>query len=73
MVPLPGDGGSRVLTEASAASAHGSSGSAVFAGNVDVLSVSTHSPSGVVADRGGPVYYQQQVLSTLSRTALGVP
>jgi hypothetical protein len=47
-------------------------GLAVSAGNVYVLSVSTHYPSTVTADEGGPVYYQQQVLSTLSRTALGV-
>jgi hypothetical protein len=26
----------------------------------------------VTADEGGPVYYQQQVLSTLSRAALGL-
>ncbi len=38
-------------------------GLAVSAGNVYVLSVSTHYPSGVQADEGGPVYYQQQVLS----------
>jgi hypothetical protein len=47
-------------------------GLAISAGNVYVLSVSTHYPSTVVADEGGPVYYQQQVLSTLSRTALGI-
>jgi hypothetical protein len=47
-------------------------GLAISAGNVYVLSVSTHYPSVVVADEGGPVYYQQQVLSTLSRTALGI-
>jgi hypothetical protein len=47
-------------------------GLAVSAGNVYVLSVSTHYPSAVVADEGGPVYYQQQVLSTLNRTALGI-
>ncbi len=47
-------------------------GLAISAGNVYVLSVSTHYPSAVVADEGGPVYYQQQVLSTLSRTALGI-
>ena len=47
-------------------------GLAVSAGNVYVLSVSTHYPSTVTADEGGPVYYQQQVLSTMSRTALGV-
>jgi hypothetical protein len=47
-------------------------GLAVSAGNVYVLSVSTHYPSSVTADEGGPVYYQQQVLSTLSRAAMGI-
>jgi uncharacterized protein (DUF427 family) len=47
-------------------------GLTVSAGNVYVMSVSTHYPSPVIADEGGPVYYQQQVLSTLSRTALGI-
>jgi hypothetical protein len=47
-------------------------GLAVSVGNVYVLSVSTHYPSSVTADEGGPVYYQQQVLSTLSRSALGL-
>jgi hypothetical protein len=47
-------------------------GLAVSAGNVYVLSVSTHYPSSVQADEGGPVYYQQQVLSTISRAALGI-
>ena len=47
-------------------------GLAVSAGNVYVLSVSTHYPSGVQADEGGPVYYQQQVLSTVPRSALGL-
>jgi len=47
-------------------------GLAISAGNIYVLSVSTHYPSPVVADEGGPVYYQQQVLSTLNRTALGI-
>jgi len=32
------------------------------------LFVSTHYPSGVTADEGGPVYYQQQVLSTVARS-----
>jgi hypothetical protein len=36
------------------------------------LMVSTHYPSPtVVADGGGPVYYQQQVLSTVPRAGLG--
>ncbi len=41
--------------------------------NVYTLAVSTHYPSGVImADGGVPVYYQQQVLETVSRTALGL-
>jgi len=47
-------------------------GLAVSASNVYVLSVSTHYPSTVTADEGGLVYYQQQVLSSISRTALGI-
>jgi hypothetical protein len=35
------------------------------------LFVSTHYPSNVTADEGGPVYYQQQVLSTVPRSAIG--
>jgi hypothetical protein len=36
------------------------------------LGVSTHYPaSGVSADGGGPVYYQQQVLGTVARSAFG--
>jgi hypothetical protein len=33
--------------------------------------VSTHYPSGVTADGGGPVYYQQQVLATVPRSGFG--
>jgi hypothetical protein len=33
--------------------------------------VSTHYPSGVQGDDGGPVYYQQQVLATVPRTEFG--
>jgi hypothetical protein len=47
-------------------------GLAVSARNVYVLSVSTHYPSTVTADEGGPVYYQQQVLSQISRRHLGI-
>ncbi len=47
-------------------------GLAISATNVYGLFVSTHYPSSVVADEGGPVYYQQQVLSTVSRAALGI-
>jgi hypothetical protein len=47
-------------------------GLAISAGNIYTLSVSTHYPSKVKADGGGPVYYQQQVLGTVSRAALGL-
>jgi hypothetical protein len=47
-------------------------GLAISAGNVYAFFVSTHYPSGVSADGGGTVYYQQQVLSTVSRAALGI-
>jgi hypothetical protein len=47
-------------------------GLAVSAGNIYALSVSTHYPGpGVRADGGGPVYYQQQVLATVPRSAYG--
>jgi hypothetical protein len=48
-------------------------GLAISNGNVYTLSVSTHYPAaGVQADGGGPIYYQQQVLATVARTALGI-
>ena len=47
-------------------------GLVVSAANVYALSVSTHYPSGVTADEGGPIYYQQEVLSTVSRLDLGL-
>ncbi len=47
-------------------------GLAVSATNVYALFVSTHYPSTVTADEGGPVYYQQQVLATVSRSAIGL-
>jgi hypothetical protein len=47
-------------------------GLAISDANVYTFSVSTHYPSGVAADGGGPVYYQQQVLGTISRAALGI-
>ena len=47
-------------------------GLAISDSKVYVLSVSTHYPSNVTSDQGGPVYYQQQVLSTLTRQALGL-
>ena len=40
-------------------------------GNLYTLSVSTHYPSSVTADGGGPVYYQQQILATLPRSGFG--
>jgi hypothetical protein len=48
-------------------------GLAISGTNVYALSVSTHYPaSGVLADDSGPIYYQQQVLATVSRSALGL-
>jgi hypothetical protein len=46
-------------------------GLAMSASNVYALMVSTHYPSTVTGDQG-PVYYQQQVLATVSRSALGI-
>ena len=46
-------------------------GLAISGGNIYGLFVSTHYPSSVTADEGGPVYYQQQVLATVSRSAYG--
>ncbi len=47
-------------------------GLAVSDANVYGLFVSTHYASDVTADETGPVYYQQQVLSTVSRADLGI-
>jgi hypothetical protein len=47
-------------------------GLAVSAMNVYGFFVSTHYPSAVIGDQGTPVYYQQQVLATASRSALGI-
>jgi hypothetical protein len=47
-------------------------GVAVSGSKVYGLFVSTHYASDVTADETGPVYYQQQVLSTVSRAALGI-
>jgi hypothetical protein len=44
---------------------------AISAGNIYALMVSTHYPSTVTADEGGPIYYQQQVLATAPRTGFG--
>ena len=46
-------------------------GLAISGGNIYALFVSTHYPSDVTADGGGPVYYQQQVLATVPRSAFG--
>jgi hypothetical protein len=46
-------------------------GLAVSGGNIYALFVSTHYPSDVIADGGGPVYYQQQVLATVPRQDFG--
>jgi hypothetical protein len=48
-------------------------GLAISGNNVYTLGVSTHYPAqGVKADGGGPIYYQQQVLGTVARSALGI-
>jgi hypothetical protein len=46
-------------------------GLAISAENVYSLFVSTHYPSSVTADEGGPVYHQQQVLATVPRSTFG--
>src|SRR6266699_2704731 len=46
-------------------------GLAVSGGNIYALFVSTHYPSDVTADGGGPVYYQQQVLAIVPRSDFG--
>ena len=46
-------------------------GLAISNANIYALSVSTHYPSSVTADGGGPVYYQQQVLATIPRAGFG--
>jgi hypothetical protein len=46
-------------------------GLAISAGNIYGFFVSTHYPSTVKADEGGKVYYQQQVLATVPRSAFG--
>lgn len=47
-------------------------GLAISGSNIYTLSVSTHYPSGVRADDGSPLYYQQQILGTISRADAGV-
>jgi hypothetical protein len=46
-------------------------GLAISARNIYALMVSTHYPSTVTADEGGPIYYQQQVLATVPRSDFG--
>jgi hypothetical protein len=46
-------------------------GLAISNSNIYGLFVSTHYPSDVTADEGGPVYYQQQVLATVPRSDFG--
>jgi hypothetical protein len=46
-------------------------GLAISANNIYALMVSTHYPSTVTADGGGPIYYQQQVLATVPRAGFG--
>ena len=46
-------------------------GLAISTGNIYALMVSTHYPSNVTADEGGPLYYQQQVLAAVPRIDFG--
>jgi hypothetical protein len=46
-------------------------GLAISKGSIYALFVSTHYPSDVTADSGGRVYYQQQVLAAVPRSAVG--
>jgi hypothetical protein len=46
-------------------------GLAISTQNIYTLFVSTHYPSSVQADDGGPVYYQQQVLGKIPRVGFG--
>jgi hypothetical protein len=45
---------------------------AISGANVYTFPISTHYQSGIRADDGSPIYYQQQVLGTISRSALGI-
>jgi hypothetical protein len=47
-------------------------GMAISGGNLYTLTVSTHYPSGVTADQGTPLFYQQEVLGAISRAAAGI-
>jgi hypothetical protein len=46
-------------------------GLAISNANIYGFFVSTHYPSDVTADEGGPVYYQQQLLATVPRSDFG--
>jgi hypothetical protein len=46
-------------------------GLAISAQSIYALMVSTHYPSNVTSDEGGPIYYQQQVLATVPRITFG--
>jgi len=47
-------------------------GLAISGSNIYTLSVSTHYPSGVLADDRSMLYYQQQVLGVISRSSAGI-
>jgi hypothetical protein len=47
-------------------------GVAISGSNIYTLSVSTHYPSGVLADDGSMLYYQQQVLGVIKRSSAGI-
>ncbi len=47
-------------------------GLAISGSNIYTLSVSTHYPSGVVADDGSMLHYQQQVLGVINRSSAGI-
>ena len=46
-------------------------GLTISSSNIYALFVSTHYPSTVTADEGGPIFYQQQVLATVKRNQFG--
>jgi hypothetical protein len=46
-------------------------GAAISSTTIYTLAVSTHYPSSVTADGGGPVYYQEQVLGKVPRSTFG--
>ena len=45
---------------------------AISATNVYTFPISTHYPSAISADDGSQIYYQEQILGTISRAALGI-